>query len=194
MATPGHTWPHLTSWTKCLRLDALASNSLLKTTDHSVPISGHCVPSLLAFCTQVPVPTPCPSSKWLLVPGLCPQRLESQHKPIPLATALLFANWHPQNWSSLGFGGEKRTLLHLDCWSFRHPGDVGSQFSASQVKMLRPRHKPKATQLTSTESNFKPDLARPKTNLSYLNTHPVPTVLVVFRLFPRNSKSRVGDF
>ena len=62
-ATPGHTWPHLTSWTKCLRLDALASNSLLKATDHSVPISGHYVPSLFAFCTQVPVPTPCPSSK-----------------------------------------------------------------------------------------------------------------------------------
>ena len=129
MATPGHTWPHLTSWTKCLRLDALASNSLLKATEHSVPISGHCVPSLFAFCTQVLVPTPCPSSKWLLAPGLCPQRLESQHKPIPLATALLFANWHPQNWSSLGFGGKKRTLLRLDCWSFRHPGYVGSQFS-----------------------------------------------------------------
>ena len=63
VATPGHTWPHLTSWTKCLRLDALASNSLLKATEHSVPVSGHYVPSLFAFCTQVPVPTACPSSK-----------------------------------------------------------------------------------------------------------------------------------
>ena len=128
-STPGHTWPQLTSWTKCLRLDTLASNSLLKAADHSAPLPGHCVSSSFAFCTQVPVPTPCPSSKWLLAPGLCPQRLEPQHKPIPLARALLFANWHPQNWSSLGFGGKKRSLLGLECWSFRHPGDVGSQFS-----------------------------------------------------------------
>lgn len=46
----------------------------------------------------------------------------------------------------------------------------------------------------STESNFKPDLVRLKTGLSDLHTHPVPTILVVFRLFPRNLKSRADDF
>ena len=69
-----------------------------------------------------------------------------------------------------------------------------SVLSASQVKTLRSRHIPKATQLTSTGSNFKPDLARPKTGLYDLNTYPIPTILVVFRLFPRNLKSRVDDF
>ena len=144
---PGHTWPQLTSWTKCLRLDTLASNSLLKATDHSAPLPGHCVSSSFAFCTQVPVPTPCPSSKWLLAPGLCPQRLEPKHKPIPLARALLFANWHLQNWSSLGFAGEEKESSRswvLILQASRRCGK--SVLSASQVKTLRSRHRPKATQ------------------------------------------------
>lgn len=114
---PPHTW------------DPLASNSLLRATDHGGPLSGRCVPSLFALCTQVPVPTPCPSSKWLSAPDVCPQRLDPQHKPVPLARDLFLAGWYPQGDQDWALGRMKRNLSCLECRCFRHPGNVGRQFS-----------------------------------------------------------------
>lgn len=42
-----------------------------------------------------------PNGSW---PQPRPQRLEPLHKTIPLARALLLADWYPQGWSKLGFG------------------------------------------------------------------------------------------